>query len=97
MSCYDVGMIQSFKNMGTEDIFNGENTKVARKICPTSIWKVAARKLDQIDSVVKPCQVIEKANTVSVSMTSIVFVLFGQKRVLIKLRSLIITRSTSRR
>jgi toxin HigB-1 len=44
-------MIQSFKNTGTEDIFNGENTKEARKICPTSLWKVAARKLDQIDSV----------------------------------------------
>ncbi|MBC8505571.1 MAG: type II toxin-antitoxin system RelE/ParE family toxin [Chloroflexi bacterium] len=44
-------MIQSFKNVGTEDIFNGENTKEARKICPTSIWKIAARKLDLIDSV----------------------------------------------
>lgn len=45
-------MIQSFKNTGTEDIFNGENTKEARKLCPTSLLKVAARKLDQIDSVV---------------------------------------------
>jgi toxin HigB-1 len=44
-------MIQSFKNAGTEDIFNGENTKGARKICPNSLWKIAARKLDQIDSV----------------------------------------------
>ncbi len=52
MSCYDTGMIQSFKNTGTEDIFNGENTKGARKICPNSIWKIAARKLDQIDSVI---------------------------------------------
>ena len=46
-----MGVIQSFKNTGTEDIFNGENTKAARKICPSSIWKVAARKLDQVDSV----------------------------------------------
>jgi toxin HigB-1 len=46
-----MGMIQSFKNAGTEEIFNGENTKAARKICPSSIWKVAARKLDQVDSV----------------------------------------------
>ncbi len=46
-----MGMIQSFKNSGTEDIFNGENTKAARKVCPSAIWKVAARKLDQIDSV----------------------------------------------
>ncbi len=44
-------MIQSFKNTATEDIFNGENTKVARKICPRSLWKIAARKLDQLDSV----------------------------------------------
>lgn len=51
VSCYYIGMIQSFKNKGTEDIFNGENTKESRKVCPTSLWKVVARKLDQIDSV----------------------------------------------
>jgi len=45
-------VIQSFKNAGTEDIFNGENTKEARKLCPNSLWKIAARKLDQLDSVV---------------------------------------------
>ncbi len=44
-------MIQSFKNKGTEDIFNGKNTKEARKICPRSLWKIATRKLDQLDSV----------------------------------------------
>ncbi|MGZ8846474.1 MAG: type II toxin-antitoxin system RelE/ParE family toxin [Pyrinomonadaceae bacterium] len=44
-------MILSFRNEGTEDIFNGENTKAARKTCPASLWKVAARKLDQLDSV----------------------------------------------
>ncbi len=44
-------MIQSFKNTGTEDIFNGENSKEARKICPNALWKIAARRLDQIDSV----------------------------------------------
>lgn len=44
-------MIQTFKGKGTEDIFNGENTKNARKICPESLWRVAARKLDQLDSV----------------------------------------------
>ena len=45
-------MIQSFKNTGTEDIFNGENTRAARKTCPESLWQVAGRKLDQLDSVV---------------------------------------------
>ena len=44
-------MIQSFKNIGTADIFNGENTKDARKTCPTSLWKVTTRKLDLLDSV----------------------------------------------
>ena len=44
-------MIQSFKNKGTEDIFNGRNTKDARMTCPRSLWKIASRKLDQIDSV----------------------------------------------
>jgi len=43
-------MIQSFKNQGTEDIFNGENSKAARSTCPESLWKIAARKLDLIDS-----------------------------------------------
>ncbi len=45
-------MIVSFKGEGTEDIFNGKNTKAARKTCPESLWKVAARKLDQLDSVI---------------------------------------------
>lgn len=44
-------MIQSFIDKGTEDIFNGKNTKEARKICPRSLWKIAVRKLDQLDSV----------------------------------------------
>lgn len=46
-------MIQSFKNRGTEDIFNGMNTKNARKICPQNLWKIARRKLDQLDSVIE--------------------------------------------
>ena len=44
-------MIRSFENDGTEDIFNGRNTKSARKTCPRDLWKVAARKLEQLDSV----------------------------------------------
>ncbi len=46
-------MIASFKNQATEDIFNGKNTKNARKLCPRSLWRVSVRKLDQLDSVVK--------------------------------------------
>ena len=43
-------MIHSFRNQGTEDIFNGKASKVARAICPQDLWKRATRKLDQIDS-----------------------------------------------
>lgn len=44
-------MIQSFKAGGTEDIFDGKNTKDARKLLPSSLWKIATRKLDQLDYV----------------------------------------------
>jgi proteic killer suppression protein len=44
-------MIRSFRNAGTEDIFNGENTRAARQTCPQALWKVDSRKLDQLDSV----------------------------------------------
>jgi toxin HigB-1 len=43
-------MIVSFKNRNTEDIFNGKNSREARKVCPVSIWKVATRKLDQLNA-----------------------------------------------
>ena len=43
-------MIRSFANAGTEDVFNGRNTKAARKVCPREIWPVAARKLEHLDS-----------------------------------------------
>ena len=44
-------MIKSFATTGTEDIFNGRNSKEARKTCPRDLWRVAARKLEQLDSV----------------------------------------------
>jgi proteic killer suppression protein len=44
-------MIQSFENAATEDIFNGKDTKAARKACPRQLWAIAALKLDQLDSV----------------------------------------------
>lgn len=45
-------MIISFKSDGTEDIFNGDNSKAARRTCPESLWNTVARKLDQLDSVI---------------------------------------------
>ena len=44
-------MIVSFKDKATDDIFNGVSSRVARKACPEGLWKIAARKLDQLDSV----------------------------------------------
>ena len=44
-------MILSFKDKATEDVFNGVTSKIARKICPQAIWRVAFRKLDQLDSI----------------------------------------------
>ena len=43
-------MVRSFRDAGTEDIFNGADTKRARKVCPNSLWKVARRKLELLDS-----------------------------------------------
>jgi proteic killer suppression protein len=44
-------MINNFKDRATEDIFNGIASKAARKVCPKNLWRIAARKLDQLDSV----------------------------------------------
>ncbi|MBC8423883.1 type II toxin-antitoxin system RelE/ParE family toxin [bacterium] len=43
-------MIKSFKDEGTEAVFNGRVTKKARKVCPTQFWRVAFRELDHLDS-----------------------------------------------
>jgi proteic killer suppression protein len=44
-------MIVSFKNQATEDIFDGLDSKAARKLCPTNLWSSARRKLDQLNTV----------------------------------------------
>ena len=42
-------MIIGYKQQGAKDIFNGNNTKYARRACPQNLWKIARRKLDQLD------------------------------------------------
>ncbi len=42
-------MIVSFSDQASEDIFDGEKSKRENKACPTSLWKVAIRKLDQLN------------------------------------------------
>ena len=44
-------MIVRFRDNGTEDIFNGINSKDARSSLPMSLWRIAARKLDLMDSI----------------------------------------------
>lgn len=44
-------MIRSFAAQATEDIFNGRDTRRARRACPTGLWAVATRKLEQLDSI----------------------------------------------
>ena len=45
-------MIRSFSDAGTEDVFNGVGSRTARRRCPNSLWRVARRKLDQLDATV---------------------------------------------
>jgi proteic killer suppression protein len=45
--------IQSFADEGTQDIYNGVSSKLARRACPSNIWNVASRKLDQLNAVTR--------------------------------------------
>jgi toxin HigB-1 len=44
-------MIRSFRNKGTEDVFDGTASNAARSTCPPPLWDGARRKLDQINRV----------------------------------------------
>jgi len=44
-------MIVTFKDKASEDVFNGKSSRAARLACPQNIWRIARRKLDQLDSV----------------------------------------------
>lgn len=43
-------MIQGFRTGGTGDIYDGLGTRAARRTCPQGIWRIARRKLDQLDA-----------------------------------------------
>jgi toxin HigB-1 len=38
-------MIIGFRDRGTEDLFDGKDTRAARRTLPVALWIVAARKL----------------------------------------------------
>ena len=44
-------VISSFRDRGTEDVFDGRASKAALKVCPRVLWPVARRKLDQLNRV----------------------------------------------
>ena len=46
-------MIRSFRDGGSEDIFNGKNSKAASKRLSSSLHRIARRKLDMIDAAIR--------------------------------------------
>ena len=42
-------MIRSFATPGTRDVFDGTDSKAARRACPINLWTVVRRKLDQLN------------------------------------------------
>lgn len=42
-------MIRSFRNAGTQHVFDDVLSKVAVRTCPPDLWRVAQRKLDQLN------------------------------------------------
>jgi toxin HigB-1 len=45
------GVIRSFADLATEDVFNGVDSRRARAACPSGLWPVARRKLTQLNRV----------------------------------------------
>lgn len=45
-------MIISFRNRGTQDIFDGDNTKAARRTLPSRLHEKAGGTLDRLNSAV---------------------------------------------
>jgi proteic killer suppression protein len=45
-------MIASFRDQGTEDVFDGVDSPAARRKCPRQLWPTARRKLDQLNRVI---------------------------------------------
>ena len=43
-------LIQSFANQESRDIYDGNNTKKARKLCPRTLWRNAQKKLTLLNT-----------------------------------------------
>jgi proteic killer suppression protein len=44
-------MIRSFRDEGTRDVFDGRDSREARRLLPLELRKVAGRRLDQLNRV----------------------------------------------
>jgi toxin HigB-1 len=44
-------VIRSWADGASEDLFNGIDSRRARRACPVALWPVAQRKLDQLNRV----------------------------------------------
>jgi proteic killer suppression protein len=44
-------VIRSFRDRGTEDLFDGADTPASRRRCPRSLWPVVRRRLDLLNRV----------------------------------------------
>lgn len=47
-----LSVIRSFADRGTEDVYNGIDSRAARRACPNTLWTVVQRKLDYLDAAV---------------------------------------------
>lgn len=47
-----VGIV-SFADQATEDVFDGVSSRAARRSCPQVLWRVARRKLEQLNAVTR--------------------------------------------
>lgn len=45
------GVIRSLADRATEDLFNGLDSRRARRVCPIALWPIARRKLTQLNRV----------------------------------------------
>lgn len=43
-------MIRSFRNDATADVFNDVHSRVTRRTCPITLWRIARRKLEQLNA-----------------------------------------------
>lgn len=55
-------MIRSFRDQETRAIYEGEDTKGARRRLPTQLWRKARAKLDEIDAATELRQLATPSN-----------------------------------